>query len=163
MSDFSPDPILPFPVCVTRTLKTEFEAIEGVDYVFERPLRPTDPNMSIGIVALDWDPRDHEIGQHDPAVQRYTYAVQSFAKNTDPAQGLLEHAILAKMVRTMLYRTESVRLALASLAETSLGHTERTQRWGVRQQRFASNESESQFLYLSTTEVWLETESTGGP
>jgi hypothetical protein len=127
--------------------------------VARRPLRPTDPDKSIGVMALDWRPTESFIGQHDPAISRYQFAIQVFLKHQDEEEGLQQHTLLSKNLRTMLYRGEALRLRLASLSETSLLVTERVQRWGVRQQRFVSNEIQGRFLYLSTTEFWVETEA----
>jgi hypothetical protein len=150
-----------FPANIVTALKEQLEVDFGseVDTVVARPLRPIDPDRSIGILAVDWRPVDHQIGQHDPALGRYQLAIQCFIKHQDEEVGLAEHTLMSKNLRTMLYRGEALRLRLASLSETSLGVTERVQRWGVRQQRFVSNEIQGRFLFLSTTEFWVETEA----
>ena len=79
-------------------------------------------------------------------------------KDMDEMRGLSTHSTLAKLVRTTLYRDESLRVGLASLVTTTSG-TERLKRWGVNTQRLIANELSGQWLYLSTTEFWLETET----
>lgn len=162
----------PFPNNVTEVLQTRLGFIDiltkinatddnpdGVPAVFTRPLRPSDPAVCVGVFSLDWAPDELEIGASEPSLSTYIYAIQSFVKHTDEQEGNLLHGLLAKTVRAMLYRDADTRVALGSLSETSLGITERAQRWGVRQQRFANNEVDGQFLFLSTTDFWLQTES----
>lgn len=150
---------LGFPNNVVDVLTEELGAVEGVEHVAKRPLNPPDPNMSIGVYALDWIPQGFEIGQYEPVLATYNYALQAFVKHANEEEGILKHTLLSKLVRSMLYRETSIRVRLGALTETSLGIKERTQRWGVRQQRFISNEISGQFLFLSTMELWLETEA----
>ena len=154
-------PDLDFPDNVTEILVDVLGSIADpkVMGAFDRPLLSTDPEVSIGVTAIDWQPRDFVIGQYDPAVASYLYVIQGFIKHSDTAEGIAAHNKLAKTIRTMLYRNQNLRVRLGELNVTSLGATERTQRMGIRQQRFLSNEApQGTFLYLSTTEFWLETE-----
>jgi hypothetical protein len=175
MSDFPPDPmpaaILAFPGNVMQVLETRFLAgITDVDVVAKRPLTPLDPSFSIGLVALNWQPGDHEIGSAssnpgtlgrvEPSTGTYHYLIQALIKHSDALEGLAYHGLFTKQVRAMLYRDPGVRLGLAALTEKSMGVTERLQKWGIGAQRFASNEIDSEWLYLSTTELWVETETT---
>lgn len=168
------DPLLAaqgaFPGNVLQVLDDEFKTIPDIELVEKRPLTKFDPSFSIGLIALGWRPGAHEIngrsnhagqllGRNEPVLSTYTFAIQAFAKHADAVEGLAIHSLLSKLVRTMLYRGPQVPLRLAALSETSLGVTERLQRWGVGQQRFASNEIESEWVYLSTTEMWVETET----
>jgi hypothetical protein len=162
----------PFPNNVVETLQQRLGTIDiltrinaddlnptGIPACFTRPLRPSDPAVCVGVFPLDWAADEQEIGGTEPTLSTYVYAVQSFVKHTDEQEGNLLHGLLSKTVRAMLYRDQPTRVALGTLSETSLGITERAQRWGVRQQRFANNEVDGQFLYLSTTDFWLQTES----
>lgn len=159
-----------FPNSITSTLMNNLARIEnltmldngtptGVPAIFARPLRHTDPYVCIGVVATEWVPDELEIGGTEPTLSTYTIHIQAFAKHTDEQVGSLTHSLLTKSVRAMLYRDPALRVALGSLNESSLGITERAQRWGVRQQRYASNEIDGQFVFLSTTDFWLQTES----
>jgi hypothetical protein len=151
-----------FPNNVTLILLEELSGLPDVDVVVARPLRPNDPNFSIGIAAINWTPGEYEMkgrSNPDPTTTRYTYSVQAFVKHTDQSEGLAFHAYLSKMVRLMLYRSDSLRVRLAGLSETVLGVTERSQRWGVSQQRYVSNEIDGTWLHLSTTEFFLDTET----
>lgn len=154
--------ILAFPDNVVEVMVEEFAKIDGVDpgMVFDRPLESTDPAPSIAVVAADWMPNDFVIGQSDPAVSTYLILIQSMIKHTDKSTGIRQHSQLAKSVRMMLYRNQELRVRLTQLNETSQGIKERTQRLGIRQQRFLTNEHpQGTFLFLSTSEFWLETEA----
>lgn len=164
----------PYPNCVTTVLKeqyadkiTDLSAFEGpnntqIKAVFTRPLRPSDPKVSLGVFAANWQPDEYEMGNPSPAeptLQTYQYAIQVLVKHSEEQAGRALHGLVSKSVRSMLYRDQDVRLALSQLTETSLGVLERFQRCGVRQQRFANNEIDGQFLFLSTAEFWVQTES----
>lgn len=154
-----------FPNNVVEILANKYLMIEGLEYVLKRPLRPTDPDMCLGVFPLDWTPGEFEIGGAvnfnipvDPVTSTYQYAIQAFIKHADEEEGILKHTILSKIVRAMLYRDTALRVALAALNETSLGMKERTQRWGVGAQRFIQNDIQGKFVFLSTMDFWVETE-----
>jgi len=158
--------LLGFPNSVVDLLADKFMAIEGLEYVLKRPLRPTDPDMCVGIFAVNWSPDDFEIGGHvnptitiDPVLATYHYAIQAFVKMAGEEEGILKHTVLSKIVRSMLYRDVGLRVALCSLDETSMGAKERVQRWGVRTQRFIQNEVQGSFVFLSTMDMWVQTET----
>lgn len=160
VAPYTPDD-LDFPNNVTIALQNSFQSqLSGLN-VFLRPLRTSDPNVSIGIFVMDWNPTEMEIGNPGPTISQYLYNIQAFVKDGDEQRGLRGHATLSKRVRSVLYRSVPTRLALGALSVTDpeLGSTERYQRSGVRQQRFVNNQIQGQFLYLSTMEFWLETET----
>lgn len=159
-SDFNHDGenMSDFPVNVVEELKTSLDLLTGVDHVLRRPLRPTDPTGSMGVYPVSWNPDGYQIGQYDPAVTRYKIAIQSFVKHGDDEQGVILHSQLAKRVRVMLYRDDELRVRLGSLNTVDGGAIERLQRWGVETQRYLSNEIQGSFLFLSVTEMWVETE-----
>lgn len=150
---------MPFPTSIVDALAEQLALTTGAGKVLRRPLRPTDPDQSIGVIAADWVPNEMVIGQHDPAVGTYLFQVQAFVKHTDEEEGRDSHANFAQVIRSMLYRDAGLRVRLAGLSHAADGLLERVQRWGIRQQRYASNEVDGQFLYLSTTEFWVETET----
>jgi len=158
MSGEPPAEPLDFPENIVDELVTSLEDVTGINVVVKRPLRPTDPNGSAGVYAVDWSPEEYQIGQYDPAVTRYLLAIQTFVKHGDDEEGVGLHSRLAKRVRVMLYRDEELRVRLGTLSTLESGVTERTQRWGVRTQRYLSNELQGTFLYLAVTEMFLETE-----
>jgi hypothetical protein len=134
--------------------------------VFRRPLRESDPQVSAGIIAATWEPDSESMqimgqpmGRNEPTLQTYLIAVQAFVKDFNEERGLARHSVLSKMIRSMLYRDEPLRVGLSSLSVTMNDSVERARRWGIRSQRFFSNEIDGDFLYLSTLEFWLETET----
>lgn len=152
MSDYE------FPENFVDVLRRHLDDEPDFSLVVNRPLRPSDSNSMVGIFSTIWQPVDFEIGQYDPAVTRYGITIQSLAKNATEEEGIADHSKLAKKIRIMLYRDSDLRIQLGQLRTTADDLTERTQRWGVQQQRFLSNEIDNQFLYLAVTDLWLETE-----
>jgi hypothetical protein len=158
-----PDPsdYADFPNNVVLEMKQIWDLEPGVEGVFMRPLRPMDPNVCLSIVPLRWEPIADEIGSNaDPVIGRYHYAVQVMIKHGEQEVGLAVHAVLSKRIRSMFYRSNAVRIALGHLRVDRDGIIERTGKWGVSSQRFMSNEMRGSFVYLSTMEFWLETETT---
>lgn len=140
------------------------DAVDPDLRVFRRPLRESDPSQSVGIVAAQWLPDEESMeirgtGFHQPTLETYLITVQAFVKDFDEERGLATHSVLSEMIRSMLYRDAPLRVGLSALATSVQGVTKRTRRWGIRQQRYFSNEIEGNFLYLSTLEFWLETET----
>jgi hypothetical protein len=163
------DPTEPvFPNNIIDLVYTRAATIDSDLRRFRRPLRASDPSESFGVFAAQWNPNDRSYemkavaspGPNEPTLQRYLIAIQAFVKDFQEERGLAKHSVLSKHVRAMLYRDDPLRIGLATLSVTMSGSIERTQRWGIRTQRFLSNEIDGNFLYLSTLEFWLETETT---
>jgi hypothetical protein len=153
-----------FPNNIIKILADSANTLDGDLSIFRRPLRTSDPNQSIGVFPGQWvpDERTQEMGRinpGEPTMQQYIVGVQAFVKDGDEEVGLARHSALSYAIRSMLYRDASVRLGFQSLSYTSNGVTERLRRWGIRSQRFLSNELSGSWLYLSTLEVWAETDS----
>lgn len=155
-----------FPNNIVDLAAARFATIDPDLYVVRRPLRNSDPNQSIGVSAAQWLPQEDSyemlggpVGRHEPSLQQYLVTVQAFVKDMDEERGLAVHSVLSKMIRSMLYRDEPLRVGLSALSVSMNGSTERAQRWGIRQQRYFSNEISGSWLYLSTLEFWLETET----
>lgn len=155
-----------FPNNVVSLLNTRIKLLDSGLCVINRPLRENDPNQSVGIVAANWLPNEESyemrgapLGRHEPTLQNYFITVQAFIRHGDEEKGLAIHSVLSKMLRAMLYRDNALRVGLAALSASYGGSTETTKRWGVRQQRYFSNELQGSWLYLSNLEFWLETET----
>lgn len=134
---------------------------------YRRPLRESDPNTSCGVFAATWEPDTDSIEMRggsnpapsEPTIQTYMLGVQAFVKDFDEERGLARHSVLSKMIRSMLYRDTPLRVGLSALSVTMNDSVERVQRWGIRQQRYLSNDIDGNFLFLSTLEFWLDTET----
>jgi hypothetical protein len=156
-----------FPYNVVNLILEHAQLLDEDLFVTNRPLRESDPNQSIGVFGMQWMPDEETFemrglpaGISEPTISRYVISLQACIKDMDEARGAEVHATLAKMIRTMLYRDEALRVALRQLSVTMSESVERTQRFGVQTQRYLSNELEGAWLYLSTLEFWLETETT---
>lgn len=151
-----------FPNNVVNAIKDQVELIDGDLFVTRRPLRHSDPQQSVGIFASQWvpDQESFEMGSafHEPTLSQYLISVQTFVRDFDEERGLAVSSVLSTLVRTMLHRNADLRVALRSLSVVIEGSTEKTGRYSVRTQRFHSNEIDGNFLYVSTLEIWLETE-----
>lgn len=153
-----------FPNNIVSLVVTRSQLLDNDLFVTPRPLRATDPNQSIGVVASMWTPEEESrefqgtARTAQPTLSRYMVAVQCLIRDTEEERGLNTHAVLSRMVRSMLYTDTPLRVALSGLSSSLGGLTEHTQRWGVSQQRFFTNEINQEWLYLSILEFWLETE-----
>jgi hypothetical protein len=158
------DTVQVFPNNIVTLLQVRTQLLDSDLYVCRRPLRPEDPQQACGFYASIWTPdeRSLEIGHaapQEPTLQRYTVAAQAFVKDMDEERGLARHSVLSKMIRTMLYRDAPLRVALQTLSVTMNDSVESARRWGIGRQQYLSNEINNEFLYLSTLEFWLETET----
>lgn len=156
-----------FPVNIVAKLKANTQLLDADLFVTSRPLRDSDPFQAVGISASLWSPEEDSYemkgvpsaGRSEPTLARYRVTVQALVKNMDEETGIAEHATLSKMIRGMLYRSEALRVQLATLVWTDGVSTERAKRWGVVNQRYLSNEIGGVWHYLSVLEYWLETET----
>lgn len=154
-----------FPNNIVEMIKVRIPVSVDTDVtVVRRPLRPTDPNQSIGLYPDTWAPDEDsfEINpqmKNIPTLQDYRVFVQSFVKHADEEEAINTHAVMAERIRSMLYKDTLLQQAFSQLTYSSGGKTERAQRWGPRAQRFMSNEVSGSFLQSSITEFWLQTET----
>lgn len=124
-----------------------------------RPLRPNDQDESFGVFATVWRPDEQEIGQIEPVLGTYHLVIQSLVKVSNEEDGVAEHASLAKFVRGIIFRNPAFRAQMGEMYKISHGMRERVQRLGVTQQRYLANEVSGAFLFLSITEMTVQTES----
>ena len=166
-----------FPNNVAETIRVRFEMPGVIDdevdptqriTILKRPLRPTDPNQSVGLIPVNWVPNQESLeirglpspGPQEPTLQQYMLHVQAFVRDPEEMRGLAVHSVLTSRIRAVLYRDVPLRVGLAALAVNLVGATEQLKRWGFLQTRYLSNEVNGNWLYLSTTELWIETETT---
>lgn len=156
-----------FPYNAVNAIAESADALDEDLFVTQRPLRSSDPIQSVGVFGMMWTPDEESYemrglpgGVHQPTLTSYLLGIQAFVKDTDEVRGAVDHGTLSRMVRTMLVMDPALRVSLRALSVTTSGYTERTQRFGVRTQRYLSNELEGSWLYLSTIEFWIETETT---
>lgn len=154
-----------FPNNIVSLTAARAALLDDQLHVLKRPLRASDPNQSVGVTAAIWTPNDRSqemLGEQfavQPTLSRYIVNVQGFIRDMDEERGLNVHTVLARMLRAMLYTDQPLRVALSQLSSTLGPTTERSQRWGISQQRFFVNEIKGEWLYLSILEFWLETET----
>jgi hypothetical protein len=155
-----------FPYNAVNVMATRFATIDSDLVILKRPLRASDPVQTIGVSAAQWLPDEESFEMrglpaaiHEPTLSSYLITIQVFVKDTDEERGAAVHATLAKHVRTMLYRDTALIVGLRQLSATVSGSTESTGRFGIRTQRYLSNELSGSWLYLSNIEFWLETET----
>lgn len=163
MSDDEPTAPATFPANIVWTLATHFaENCTGLDAVVRRPLNPTDPSCSLGVIADAWLPRDWEIrggSYNEPTVSRYQVQLQLLVKHAVEEDGYELHSLLTKSIRTMLVRDSGLRVALLAISETSFDVTERLKKYWVTRQQFMSNRVRTEFMFLSLTDVAFEVET----
>jgi len=154
-----------FPYNAVNLMATRFVTIDADLVVVKRPLRESDPVQAIGVYAEAWMPdvdsleMRGQVSAQEPTLSTYRISIQCFVKDMDEERGAATHATLSKIVRTMLYRDDVLRIGLHLLTATVGGSTETTRRFGISTQRYLSNELQGSWLYLSQIESWLETEN----
>lgn len=146
-------------------------AMQGIDpdvRVFKRPLRNTDPQQSIGVFGQLWQPDQDSLeiqalgnpAPQQPSIQRYTLGVQAFIKDSEEGRGLAVHSVLSQRVRSVLYTNPDLQVVFSELkADLGEGWVESMRRWAVSVSRYFSGDLKGTNLYLTTTELWIETET----
>jgi hypothetical protein len=157
-----------FPHNIVKYVALSEATIDPQIAVMKRALRNTDPVQSIGVFAQAWDPDPDSIemqgighpAPQTPTLQTYTLGLQAFVKDTEEERGLAVHSHLAQRTRWVLYTNPNLQVVFQNLsAELEGGWTESMRRWGVRTARYFSGEINSELLYLSTLEFWVQTET----
>lgn len=124
-----------------------------------RRLTILDPNDTVGIAPVSWNPVAGELGRVESSIQLYTIYIQTLIVDPDEARGLQTHSYFAKRMREMLVRYGPLRVALGSLETVDPGGvTERTVKTSVGEQVFHNQIADGNWRYLSTLELRLETQ-----
>lgn len=136
--------------------------VEGVSQVVKRSLNSLDVHGTLGVCLDQWQPIDYEmigLGVMEPSTAQYTFSVQHVVKWGTQEDGEKLHREVAKAVRLMLYRNPELQVSLRSLVVDEDDRRERFQKLRVTDQRYASNEMKGTFVFLSVTELVIETET----
>lgn len=158
-----------FPNNFVEILATVMPGIADEVELFKRPLRPSDPNYSLGVYATIWTPVENSyeighlggggsVGPNESTLSQYQVGIQVLVKDSDSVRALAVASLLNRRVRSVLYRNDALRVALSQLYATEDGVTERMRRWGIRNQRYLSNDIEGKFVFMSVLDMWIETE-----
>lgn len=124
-----------------------------------RRLTIVDPNDTVGIVPISWNPLAGELGKEESSIQLYTLYIQTLIVDPEESRGLQTHSYFAKRMREMLVRYGPLRVALGSLQTVDqFGVKERSLKFTVGEQVFHNQETDGNWRYLSTLELRLETQ-----
>jgi hypothetical protein len=154
MSDFQELLIDALATTLVRTM--------GVSEIVKRSLNPLDVHGTLGICLDEWLPLDYEMGGDgslEPSTSKYLMSIQHLVKYGVQEDGERLHREVAKAVRLMLYRDPDVQVSLRSLVVQDTTRRERILKFYVVAQRYASNEMKGTFVFLSSTEFVVETET----
>ncbi|AOE44529.1 hypothetical protein SEA_JUMBO_16 [Gordonia phage Jumbo] len=157
-----------FPNNVVDFLAIALEGIDPDSRIKKRPIADTDDTQTIAVFPVAWSPNNDSMEmqgrRNEPTLQRYVIMAQSFIADMDEERGIRAHSLLAARVRHTLYRGEAVALNLPTLKvtfeDTAGSVEERVARWGITGQDYMNNQvpSTGKNLFLSTTEIFVETE-----
>lgn len=160
------DSIEVFPNNVASLVAARIQMLDSDLVVVGRPPRDSDGTQVVGVFPMTWTPNEDSfemsnpiVAAHEATLNRYLIGVMSFVKDTDEQKGIRVHSVLAKLIRTILYRDPALAVGLGALSVTMLGSTERIQRRGIQVQRFLANEVDQVFMFVSSAEYFVETET----
>lgn len=156
-----PDTIA-FPNNIVAEIAPRIALVDPDINVVMRTLRPTDPNLSVGVFATSWIPEDdsHEMGNREgePTLGNYEIVIQTFTKAGDADTGIAVSSVFMRKVRMVLYRDATLRVALSALNVLDEYGKESMRKWKVNNCRYMSNDIDGAFVFVSTMELHFETE-----
>lgn len=158
MMPFSDVLYKPYPILAIETLIPVISELQQVSTCEGRQANSTDSNGFVGITIAEWAPEEATIGPGmEPVSGIYHLAVQAMTKNTNRAEGQVEHYLLADAIKRAIYRDSDLQLAMNTIrVDDTL--RERTLLWGIVGQRFADDRVGTEFTFLSVTTLFFKTE-----
>ncbi len=160
---------LGFPDLFIYALQTQLQnslstytGTPSINY-FTRPLRPSDPNYSVGVYEADMEPIEYEIGgmargtNAGPSLMRWNCAIQVLIKAGEEQEGRAARAKLLNRVRSTLFSTVCI-TALMTLNDPITA--ERCTKFRMRRIAYASgdlSEARAKF-YIGQVELYWDTE-----
>ena len=163
-----PDTFDVFPSNVIQIVAARMHQLWPSTDVKMRALRVTDKGTAIGVFPSEWTPDvdSYEMQQMPnprpaghPTIQSYLINVQAFHKDMEPERAIRIHSLMSKRIRSLLYHDTPLALGLQALRVELDGITETIQRRMIVRQKYLSNEIDGSWLYLSTLQYLIETES----
>lgn len=153
-----------FPFNVILHVDSVLDTLDIGGSVFQRPLDVSDPDQSIGVFPMTWEPNEdsYEVGSKlhgAPTLNVYNLGVQAFNKDTDRLRGLSIHAHMAGLVRNTLASSPLLVNNLRGLTVSTGATKETLHRIKIRGQRFLENSMEGSHYFLSSLDLSIETES----
>lgn len=147
----------PYPMLLFDAVLPILSELDPVNAAFTRQVNYTDPNGSVGLTISHWVPDEPTIGGFEPISGTYTFVIQAMTKNTNEEEGEIEHYRLADTIKRTIYRDITFRDSIKVLhVDDDFG--EHTSRWGLTEQRFADNKINTEFVFLSSTVLYINTE-----
>lgn len=137
------------------------QAIATPVSVLGRMLQGTDPDLSIGVFPMSWQPVGApDIGSSEPTIGRYVLGIATMLKSPDRVSGERLSGIFVRRVRDALYRHKTMLDALrdVSILDEDAGLLERFLRSGITSVDYASSAIQGGFVFVSQTEFFIETE-----
>lgn len=153
-----------FPYNLVDIVATAMDDLDGRIKVLKRPLDTTDLDMSCSVIPSNWTPQvDSREMQGkfipEPTLQQYVLVSQGMVKDFDEERGLRRHSQLARAIRVLLYRNPALQVALRAQAITDAsGTTERVQDLVQMDQQFLGNETDGEFIFLSSLRLRVVTQ-----
>lgn len=163
MSDITPqdvvNPAAGFPFAFVDAIIETLQYWIPQAQVVPRQPRITDSAFVIGVYPATWveKPDAKEIGRPEGVINTYTIKIRVMRKSMDEAMGRALFSNDSKLVRVILYRDPSLEVRLGGLQEVLLGSTETVQKFGVVRQEFESADMTGSFIFLATTDYFVET------
>lgn len=143
-------------------IATEAATVAGIEHVVERTVNRHDHHATLGLTIAEWVPDEYEMAGSvaEPTLAHYEFLLAHLVKSAEPEKGLKMHREAAKSLRMMLYEPGGVQVSLGALVHEENGRRERFQRMYVTSQQFDGNQIDGEFIYLSVTELRVDTETT---
>lgn len=158
MMPFSDVLYKPYPILAIEAFVPAVSELPQVYICEARQANSTDANGFVGITISEWQPEEATIGRGiEPVSGIYHIVMQALTKNTDRAEGQVEHYLLADALKRLIYRDSDLLLAINTIhVDDTLG--EHTLVWGMVGQRFLDEKVGSDFTFLSATTLFFKTE-----
>jgi hypothetical protein len=154
-----------FPQNIIDLLVANLVNVSGITHAFPRELNKDDPNGAAGVCFELWTPHVEkgiavEIGGgfQDPTLGDYHLNIEHLVKNNSREAGAAQHYLVARNIRSMLYRDPSVQVAFRSLVHQGANFRERAMKWSL-EQRFVDNKISATYYFVSVTKFVFTTET----
>ena len=150
---------LQFIDAIAEALEYHFTPVSGYRVQTE-PLDPTSGDKYISVFPMSWtpDPDTAEIGNgEEPTINHYHIKIQNLTIHGDIQAAYTQTTNDQRKIRAILYRDQTLRLALAAMTEVYLGSTERFSRMIVTRQNMMQSRRQYSMYFLCETDIQIDT------
>lgn len=150
------------PLQFIDAIADALEAVMTDHFVQTEPVSVLSRDMTIAVFPMAWTPDETTmlIGSVEPSINHYHIRIQNLTIHGDIQIAYEQFTNDQRKIRAILYRDQTLSVALAAMQESYLGSRESFKRMNVVRQTTLPGRQNLAMYFLCETDILIDTETT---